>query len=326
MQLFLKALESDEFLKIFDKPIDNNFLSSLNLSEPDNVLDAIDESYKSLGFGKTHKLKMSSFIERFPGFFVWECNFSNIGFEVYFPPLTYHQIIVPKNSTGKVRAFVAGKEIIRTPIKNEITLIPANTPAYFSGYGAFQTINLLFSPEFVRKSLFEAGKKGDPRLELGVCAANVDVVTGHMASAIKDYAYTSQWKALSCLGKALCVHLLERYGVISQSNSHTLLNEHQIKVVRELMLKSIGDKPDIANISETLRLTTANFLRSFRETTGKTPLIFFKELRMEEARALVEKTKMNLTEIAVELGFSDGAHFSNTFRKHWGGSPSSFRR
>ena len=46
----------------------------------------------------------------------------------------------------------------------------------------------------------------------------------------------------------------------------------------------------------------------------------------KHAHSLVETTKASLTFIAMELGFSDAAHFTKSFYKHWGVTPSTLRK
>jgi AraC-like DNA-binding protein len=48
--------------------------------------------------------------------------------------------------------------------------------------------------------------------------------------------------------------------------------------------------------------------------------------RLEQARGLLERGKMNCTEAAFESGFHDSNYFSRAFRKTYGFSPSEIGR
>ncbi len=50
-----------------------------------------------------------------------------------------------------------------------------------------------------------------------------------------------------------------------------------------------------------------------------TPHAYQMQLKLNEARRLIFQDK-SLTEIAYELGFSDQAHFTNTFKKYANGA------
>jgi AraC-like DNA-binding protein len=50
------------------------------------------------------------------------------------------------------------------------------------------------------------------------------------------------------------------------------------------------------------------------------------EVRLELARRLFENSRLNLSDIAQELGYSDAAHFTRAFVRWTGVTPSAFRR
>lgn len=50
------------------------------------------------------------------------------------------------------------------------------------------------------------------------------------------------------------------------------------------------------------------------------------ETRLKSAERLLKQSNYTISEIATQLGFTDTAHFSNTFKKYKGHSPSFFRK
>ena len=50
------------------------------------------------------------------------------------------------------------------------------------------------------------------------------------------------------------------------------------------------------------------------------------ERRVERAKDLISKTTLTLTEVSQQLGFASHAHFSTTFKRRTGGTPSEYRR
>ena len=49
-------------------------------------------------------------------------------------------------------------------------------------------------------------------------------------------------------------------------------------------------------------------------------------IKMQEALKYIEKTDMNISEIAYEVGYIDPKYFSKVFKKAYGESPSEFRK
>jgi len=65
--------------------------------------------------------------------------------------------------------------------------------------------------------------------------------------------------------------------------------------------------------------------RVCREHVGMGPASLYRQLRMRYAHWLVENTDRSVTEIAIEAGFADCAHFSRQFKDAYGLSPSTRR-
>ena len=51
---------------------------------------------------------------------------------------------------------------------------------------------------------------------------------------------------------------------------------------------------------------------------------FIRNIRLEQAARLLKEQKINVTQVAYTVGFSNLAHFSTIFRKHFGVSPSEY--
>jgi DNA-binding response OmpR family regulator/anti-sigma regulatory factor (Ser/Thr protein kinase) len=66
--------------------------------------------------------------------------------------------------------------------------------------------------------------------------------------------------------------------------------------------------------------------RKIVSLTGETPGEVIRRIRLNRAAELIQQNFGNLSEIALEVGFSNPAHFSEAFKKHFGVSPSHFNR
>jgi AraC-like DNA-binding protein len=64
--------------------------------------------------------------------------------------------------------------------------------------------------------------------------------------------------------------------------------------------------------------------RMMMALTGKAPISFIKDYRLEEAMNLLKKKTANVSEIAYETGFSSPSYFTVCFQKRFGYSPSAF--
>ncbi|HXK39796.1 MAG TPA: helix-turn-helix transcriptional regulator [Candidatus Paceibacterota bacterium] len=74
------------------------------------------------------------------------------------------------------------------------------------------------------------------------------------------------------------------------------------------------------------RLSPCHFSRVFRESFGCSPHGYISRRRVEHAQGLMLSGDAPLSQIALDCGFADQAHFSRTFRSIVGESPRTWRR
>jgi len=67
-------------------------------------------------------------------------------------------------------------------------------------------------------------------------------------------------------------------------------------------------------------------LQRYLKKSGLTYQEIIEQLRYEKALPLLQDTQQNILEIALELGYSDAAHFTRAFRRWAGMSPREYRR
>jgi AraC family transcriptional regulator len=92
--------------------------------------------------------------------------------------------------------------------------------------------------------------------------------------------------------------------------------------VRANLSKSIC----LEKLSDIAGLSKRHFLRAFQESVGASPYKYVLALRIEEAKQRLSRSANSITEIALATGFGHAQHFSTSFRKATGETPSSFRQ
>lgn len=78
-------------------------------------------------------------------------------------------------------------------------------------------------------------------------------------------------------------------------------------------------------LSKKANLSKYHFCRSFKKSTGMTPMQFVTRLRINRAKELLRRKNNNISRIAIEVGFNDFSNFIRHFKKHTGVTPKIFR-
>ena len=97
----------------------------------------------------------------------------------------------------------------------------------------------------------------------------------------------------------------------------------------ERIMKSVNANLDdsdfnVEKLCEEVGISRTQLHRKLKEMTGVSTTEFIRNIRLNEAARLIKERKVNPTQVAYAVGFANYSHFSTTFRKHFGVSPSDY--
>ena len=81
---------------------------------------------------------------------------------------------------------------------------------------------------------------------------------------------------------------------------------------------------NVDTLAEDVGISRAQLHRKMKELTGISSGKFLRNLRMEQAARLLRESKVNVSQVAYNVGYSDLAHFSTAFKSYFGQSPSEY--
>jgi AraC family transcriptional regulator len=133
---------------------------------------------------------------------------------------------------------------------------------------------------------------------------------------------------LDGLATALAIYLLRRYSVASPTEGNFAggMAPATLRRCVEFMEAHLEGDLRLTDLAREAGVSTSHFLRSFRQSTGKTPYQFLLHQRVERAKFLMHDHRVPLTEVALASGFADQHHLARVFRRIMGVPPSSYRR
>ena len=81
---------------------------------------------------------------------------------------------------------------------------------------------------------------------------------------------------------------------------------------------------NVETLTKEVGISRVQLHRKMKELTGISTSEFIRNIRLEQAARLLKEQKINVTQVAYTVGFSNLAHFSTIFRKHFGVAPSEY--
>jgi AraC-like DNA-binding protein len=82
----------------------------------------------------------------------------------------------------------------------------------------------------------------------------------------------------------------------------------------------------VDDLAAAAHLSRAHFTREFRRVFGETPYSYLLTRRLERAAALLRSTDYSVADICVAVGLTSVGSFTTSFTRHFGASPTRYRR
>lgn len=96
----------------------------------------------------------------------------------------------------------------------------------------------------------------------------------------------------------------------------------KLRAARNILEESYNNPPTIKQLAQLVGVNELKLKKGFKEMYNSTIHSYVLKLRMERANQLVKKQRLQVQEVAMELGYKKPSHFSAAFKKHFGFLPS----
>lgn len=100
----------------------------------------------------------------------------------------------------------------------------------------------------------------------------------------------------------------------------------QKRTVVDYIEEHLSERITLSTLAQLVRLSPAHFCRAFKQSFGLPPHRYHTSRRIEHAKDLLLRRQVSVTEIGLEIGFSETSSFSSAFRKATGMTPSRYHR
>ena len=143
-----------------------------------------------------------------------------------------------------------------------------------------------------------------------------------------QYPCRSQKAYVEALGIALAHELtrLNEAGSALASETRGGLPGWQQKKVAQYIEEHLANEISLLSLAQLVQLSPFHFSRAFKQSFGMPPHRYLTWQRIERAKALLGERKLSVTEIGLDVGFSETSSFTAAFRKLTGETPTAYRR
>lgn len=100
----------------------------------------------------------------------------------------------------------------------------------------------------------------------------------------------------------------------------------QLRRCIEYMQEHVAEDIRLADLASIAGLSPFHFTRAFRQSTGRPPFSYHRELRVERAKMLLKASGASIGAVAQAVGFESQQAFARMFRTSTGNTPSQWRR
>lgn len=102
--------------------------------------------------------------------------------------------------------------------------------------------------------------------------------------------------------------------------------EISIHEAKKYIHENVGSEITVKSIAEYIHMSPSHFSNIFKKQTGLSPYDYVLITRLNHAKNYLQKSDMNISEIAEKVGFNSESNFIYFFTKNTGISPSKFRK
>ena len=123
---------------------------------------------------------------------------------------------------------------------------------------------------------------------------------------------------------ALISYLYGHYSKTEKEQTISGLSALKLRRLEDFIRVNLASDLTLAQLAGIANLSPRHFCRCFKQATGLPPHRYVLLARIDKAKMMLVDSKYSVTEVATELGFASGSHFSDAFRKVTGVCPARF--
>ncbi len=296
-----------------------------HLASPDEVIALLNKPAGHLSSARLHS-------RAWPDLRFVDASFPTSGAAIFPPPAFYAVGRVAGSSARVCQPSDRGQQAPQVVHEGALLINSVARGFHYAWKAPHQVTLMCLDPELMRNAAAESGI-GDPGLPDIASSFDVhDPVCEHLVMVIAEEARLSEHAAqpmiVESVASALALRLLGRFSASGpmRLSVQGALTGRAFEQVRAYMEDNVGTRITLQDLARVAGVSRFHFARQFRLRTGESPMGYLLRSRIERAKPMLRRSESKVSDIAANLGFADQSHFTRTFRRMVGMSPSEFAR
>jgi AraC-like DNA-binding protein len=92
------------------------------------------------------------------------------------------------------------------------------------------------------------------------------------------------------------------------------------------MREHARDRLSVETVARQVGMSPSHFAHRFRAIARTSPMRYLKQLRLQDARALLLTDRLRVSEVAGRVGYESASHFTRDFKSYFGTTPAEYLR
>ena len=245
-------------------------------------------------------------------------------YELLVPPLPVSRLCVNLTRARLVGGVDGERAQIYEALRYSMYLVPAGVQMAWRKDSPSRHLTIYFHPDALDCTVDGGAVFDQQRPVFNAQITGTRSLTDQLAAELASLELLAI-EAADSLAWLLLVRLARQLHHPGTTASNPL-SPKALARLREYVVGNLSERILVADLARESGLSEHRFAQAFSDHTGQSPHQFVIGLRLDRAAQLLRGSSLRLVEVAHECGFANQQHLSNAMRRHFGTTPSRYRR
>jgi AraC family transcriptional regulator len=237
---------------------------------------------------------------------------------------SHHIVSLQTKNAGRVEVLSESRLQGFENIEKMVKVYPSDTPFSVNWSREIEFLHCYIDSRFLNQVAYEA--VGRDRIELSLTLSESDTLSREILLALKaslEWGISSNRFYVESMVTALSAQLIRNYSIYPQTlrNYQDGLSNYRLKQTIAYINDHLSQNISLEELAQELSMSKYYFCKLFKQSIGLSPYQYLIQQRVERAKELLHRDKLNIAEVALAVGFCDQSSLSKHLKRLTGLTP-----